>query len=201
MDDKPSSRVFSALRRSRADTMPSQSAAVFPSDMFSDIIHRHRSGSITLPADKDDEDNKDDLSSPIDENTSSTIASTLASLGLTDDENTATTTTTTTTTNNRNRSYTIQGAATNEAFGFHPFSPQTQSSILQRPRAISLGMADSFSPFQHEQQQSSKLHIEQKHSPILRSSRSTNNLLDTAHYFSNENIMDNEGKEVMYFLV
>jgi hypothetical protein len=180
--------------------MPSQSAAVFPSDMFSDIIHRHRSGSITLPADKDDEDNKDYLSSPIDENTSSTIASTLASLGLTDDENTATTTTTTTT-NNRNRSYTIQGAATNEAFGFHPFSPQTQSSILQRPRAISLGMADSFSPFQHEQQQSSKLHIEQKHSPILRSSRSTNNLLDTAHYFSNENIMDNEGKEVMYFLV
>ncbi|ORE08005.1 ARM repeat-containing protein [Rhizopus microsporus var. microsporus] len=197
LDDKPSSRVFSALRRSRADTMPSQPAAVFPSDMFSDIIHRHRSGSITLPADKEDEDNKDDLSSPIDENASSTIASTLASLGLTDDENTATATTTTTTvtTNNRNRSYTIQGAATNEAFGFHPFSPQTQSSILQRPRAISLGMADSFSPFQHEQQQSSKLHIEQKHSPILRSSRSTNNLLDTTHYFSNENIMDNEGKE------
>ncbi|CAO3655068.1 unnamed protein product [Mucor hiemalis] len=128
----------SPLRRSRADTMPSQSSAFpYASDMFSNLVlnttsttnnnnnsssnnpnvnimamsSRHRSGSVTLPNEMYDNSNTTttgtiasnnfsqtpfatatgynpyDPSSPIDENASNTIASTLASLGLDVEEN------------------------------------------------------------------------------------------------------------------
>lgn len=122
--------------RSRADTMPSIG---FP--IFSNLMQRHRSGSLSLP--------KEDVVSPtIDENT---IASTLASLGLNNDTE-------------------------QQGFGFHPFSPQTRV-MMQRPRAISLGMADTFSPFQP---------VVMQPSPTLRSTRSTNNLLDSSLYLSKQ---------------
>lgn len=134
------------------------------------IAARHRSGSFTLPTNGgyDNSSNASlsqasfnppmyhayDPSSPIDENASSTIASTLASLGL-DDETTAPYTENTHQTVMRGRSLTVSGQMIgnemphhlHQQLAFHPFSPQTQSSVLNRPRAISLGMADSFSPF------------------------------------------------------
>ncbi|KAG1056274.1 hypothetical protein G6F43_001823 [Rhizopus delemar] len=137
---KQPSHIPSSLRtmesntrhRSRADTMPSIG---FP--IFSNLMQRHRSGSLSLP--------KEDVVSPtIDENT---IASTLASLGLNDDTE-------------------------QQGFEFHPFSPQARV-MMQRPRAISLGMADTFSPFQP---------VVMQPSPTLRSTRSTNNLLDSSLY-------------------
>ncbi|KAI9480649.1 MAG: hypothetical protein EXX96DRAFT_563633 [Benjaminiella poitrasii] len=198
-----SSTTTPVLRRSRADTMPSQSS-VFPyaSDVFSNVMSlndnnngnnnsnsssssntnntsslplssRHRSGSLTLPQHEFAESmrytnppfgyNPYDPSSPIDENASSTIASTLASLGLDDENHTHASTTNTNFVDSqhhtRARSYTVAGQLENEMSSsrlspFSPFSPHTRTNLLHRPRAISLGMADSFSPFDLSQNQS-----------------------------------------------
>lgn len=224
----------SPLRRSRADTMPTQSSPFpYANDMFSASMNhlndsvvqstvlppppsaqpssRHRSGSVTLPQNAVYNDtpfnavynNPYDPSSPIDENASNTIASTLASLGL-DDEN-----------NNdygaedhsmptRGRSYTVTGQLAgndmNTRLAFSPFSPHTRSSVLHRPRAISLGMADSFSPFDMSQAAAAaagassvsasvtpntsmppnptRLRMQQSVETPLRSSRSSSNLID-----------------------
>ncbi|CAO0801007.1 unnamed protein product [Mucor circinelloides] len=224
----------SPLRRSRADTMPTQSSPFpYANDMFSASMDhlndsvvqstvlppppsaqpssRHRSGSVTLPQNAVYNDtpfnavysNPYDPSSPIDENASNTIASTLASLGL-DDEN-----------NNdygaedhsiptRGRSYTVTGQLAgndmNTRLAFSPFSPHTRSSVLHRPRAISLGMADSFSPFDMSQAAAAaagassvsasvtpntsmppnptRLRMQQSVETPLRSSRSSSNLID-----------------------
>lgn len=158
----------SPLRRSRADTMPSQSSAFpYASDLFSSSnltlnteapFSRHRSGSVTLP----NEDEASfahqtpfyyDPSSPIDENASNTIASTLASLGLDDEEKAY-------------DRYTMNP----DLNAFSPFSPHTRSS-LHRPRAISLGMVDTFSPFDMSAKPTTRF-------TPLRSSRSSNNLPD-----------------------
>jgi hypothetical protein len=250
--------VTSPLRRSRADTMPSQSSAFpYASDIFSDltlptdttattnsnnsnvnlnnisgggnvITSRHRSGSVTLPNEVYHDStttttssfsqtpfgvaagyNPYDPSSPIDENASNTIASTLASLGLDDEEgdtphssyggdheeghgNTHL---------SRARSYTIAGQlsqandiAARLGGNFSPFSPHTRSSVLHRPRAISLGMADSpisnaFSPFEMTSTsgEAKPSTLQQTRfsnasgniaSTPLRSSRSSSNLVD-----------------------
>ncbi|KAI8076855.1 uncharacterized protein BX664DRAFT_318573 [Halteromyces radiatus] len=160
------------VRRPRADTMPSRTT-VFPtientgsspttSGNDSDIYlgnttsnklaipsaasdtGRRRSGSVTLLSSSDNTTRQDygnALFTPgfppyhmMEETASTTVASTLASLGLGD----------TSTTSDM------------LPMGFSPFSPQSRSSVMQRPRAISLGMADdpqfdetlsSFTPF------------------------------------------------------
>ncbi|KAI8888050.1 ARM repeat-containing protein [Backusella circina FSU 941] len=88
-------------------------------------------------------------SSPLDENASNTIASTMASLGLSDDDQTPYFT--------RHRAYTVNARAIEPVFNGgafvvpHTFSP----ALKQRPRAISLGRSSdrppggetSFAPF------------------------------------------------------
>lgn len=245
----------SPLRRSRADTMPSQSSAFpYASDMFSNLVlnttattntsnnsssstpnvnmmgmsSRHRSGSVTLPNEMYDDSNTTttgtiasnnfsqtpfgtatgynpyDPSSPIDENASNTIASTLASLGLDVEENNTPQFGEEHASNNhsnlnRARSYTIAGQlgqpSNNDlpsrlAAGFSPFSPHTRSSVLHRPRAISLGMADSnaFSPFDlatknsplQQQQQQQQTRFSSVNATPLRTSHSSSNLVDLA---------------------
>lgn len=217
----------SPLRRSRADTMPSQSSAFpYASDIFSNltlnttsnlnmISSRHRSGSVTLPNDDANNHNTPttsnnfaqtpfstgyspyDPSSPIDENASNTIASTLASLGLDDedDEDDEEHNTPHTSFGEHNhhalgraRSYTIAGQlgqandmpARLANGNFNPFSPHTRSSVLHRPRAISLGMVDSsisnaFSPFDMSTGQPKQTRF---NNTPLRSSRSNSNLVD-----------------------
>jgi len=185
---------------------------------------RHRSGSVTLPNEIYGDSNTTtttgtitnnnftqtpfatatgynpyDPSSPIDENASNTIASTLASLGLDDEEesNTPQFGEEQHHNLNRTRSYTIAGQlgqppidmTSRLASGFSPFSPHTRSSVLHRPRAISLGMADSsvsnaFSPFDMTsksstlQQQQQQTRYSSVNSTPLRSSRSSSNLID-----------------------
>jgi hypothetical protein len=243
----PDETNSSPLRRSRADTMPSQSSAFpYAPDIFttlppppslpalSNSASRNRSGSVTLPTDYQESHYSQtpfgyspyDPSSPIDENASSTIASTLASLGLDDENNTLTSSShfgdrhhphledsvLPQSTSNRARSYTVGGSLmSNEAnpnissrpeisrlIGpFSPFSPQTRSSVMQRPRAISLGMADNpisnaFTPFDmtsttnntsstsnnNNNNSSSSVLLRMHDSPILRSSRSSGNLAE-----------------------
>ncbi|KAI8049796.1 uncharacterized protein B0P05DRAFT_563427 [Gilbertella persicaria] len=191
MTSQPGSRVSftpalspsstSPLKRSRADTMPSQSSAFpYAADMYlvnptmppMEPSTRHRSGSMTLPTPFQPESGFSpyDPSSPIDENASNTIASTLASLGLDDEVNHSFDAERTSA---RGRSYTVAGQL-NHLAPFSPFSPQTRSSVLHRPRAISLGMADSFSLFEGNQPTMPR---PRKETP-LRSSRSSSNLLD-----------------------
>ncbi|GAA5797070.1 hypothetical protein HPULCUR_002448 [Helicostylum pulchrum] len=213
----------SPLRRSRADTMPSQSSAFpYATDIFSNLTlnttsnlnivsSRHRSGSVTLPNDDPNTPTSSnnflpqtpfstgyspyDPSSPIDENASNTIASTLASLGLDDDEDEEQEHNTPHTSFGeqqhslgRARSYTIasQLGQPNDMPGrqlaangnFNPFSPHTRSSVLHRPRAISLGMVDSsnaFSPFDMSTGQPKQTRF---NNTPLRSSRSNSNLVD-----------------------
>lgn len=212
--DNLTQSTSSPLRRSRADTMPSQSSAFPYADLFSNLtlntstnsthnvtattlpnvglISRHRSGSVTLPNDVNEEKSYTpfyyDPSSPIDENASNTIASTLASLGLDDEEeeeeaekekregkeqqNTMY--------EGRTRAYTM---TTNDPMRFSPFSPHTRSSVLHRPRAISLGMVDNFSPFDMNGGQTTSTSTTTNNNTStrftqLRSSRSSNNLVD-----------------------
>lgn len=208
------------LRRSRADTMPATSFPYGPNDLYTNLAvpvqqsSRHRSGSMTLPADRPDlsfysqEYSPFDSPTATDDSVSNTVASTLASLGL-DDENTHQAPLTETV--SRNRAYTVAGRAPAvldqpdfASLGpvpFSPFSPQTRSSVLQRPRAISLGMADGGTTVeppppslgQYELGGSSMQHflqpsrLQQSAIPIipaseqqrtLRGSRSSGNLLD-----------------------
>ncbi|KAG0175695.1 hypothetical protein DFQ28_006884 [Apophysomyces sp. BC1034] len=215
--------------------MPSQSSAFpYASDVYSNTTNltvqapstRHRSGSVTLPSDRADgvfgttlfssAFSSYEASSPIDENT---IASTLASLGL-DDENTQQRSSAPMSTSSnvdqylhpgstRSRSYTVASQMPEhpeisrlQGMPFSPFSPQTRNSVMQRPRAISLGMADgtpsmtmpnAFSPFEmgslHRlQPQINQIHHLQQQQPQqqpvsadrrpLRNSRSSGNLVD-----------------------
>lgn len=182
---------------------------------------RNRSGSMSLPSAVYNTAttssfgyNPYDPSSPIDENASNTIASTLASLGLDDEENhTHYVEDHTQNAHSRARSYTVTGQLGNSMatptasrIAFSPFSPQTRSSVLHRPRAISLGMAESFSPFDMAQADpssstvapisQSRLRIQQPQSETpLRSSRSSSNLVD----MSADHAYNLEDDQVMYF--
>ncbi|KAI8149786.1 hypothetical protein BJV82DRAFT_589272 [Fennellomyces sp. T-0311] len=180
------------LRRARADTMPTPS---FPYAYTSLNVPtestRHRSGSVTSMFGYE--------GSPTDDSASSTVASTLASLGL-DDENTQPEPSEEL--KQRNRAYTVAAAAQQQQqlsrlglAPFTPFSPQTRSSVMQRPRAISLGMADGtleqqpsllapgnygpmFSTPRYHQQPSMMLPSKLGGERTLRSSRSSGNLVD-----------------------
>ncbi|KAI8977307.1 hypothetical protein BDF20DRAFT_874074 [Mycotypha africana] len=182
------SSAMSPLRRSRADTMPSQSS-VFPyaSDLVASLNNakdttstnssnsnivgglpstslRHRSGSVTLPhhyshmpLDRtaaeatSSSSHVYDPSSPMDENATSTIASTLASLGLDDNTTTANGSATTASSLDhsqhpihRGRSYTITGPS--------PLSSSTTadllaSSSLHHQQQPSSRLTASFNPF------------------------------------------------------
>ncbi|KAI8390844.1 uncharacterized protein BYT42DRAFT_610120 [Radiomyces spectabilis] len=189
-----------SLRRHRADTMPSQPCLNYgyspsPSGLSTGV--RHRSGSVTFPAEVGlfSTPGTDEVTSPMDENASNTIASTLASLGLnedTDDHGTHDTPAVTTAATasyfpsdepTRHRSYTFAGRNPldrpdlNHLLGFSPFSPQTRSAVQHRPRAISVGMADNaqFMPFEPIM---SKLSHPAETSSMLRASRSSSNLFD-----------------------
>lgn len=204
-----SSVAFSAvdqptLRRPRADTMPTPTfpygsdlygaLTVPPATNDNNSATRHRSGSVTLPSDRSELHLGSSLYSPFeptgsaaDDSASSTVASTLASLGLDDDQQQNTrpishhrhpSSASSTSTNalpglasgpypllhhhhhhhsdtsgeslHRSRAYTVAGRGpllerpdfARSAVPFNPFSPQTRSSVMQRPRAVSLGMAD-----------------------------------------------------------
>ncbi|KAF1803398.1 hypothetical protein FB192DRAFT_1277008 [Mucor lusitanicus] len=109
MNDTTNASVDTAVRRSRAGTMPSSTLPPFMG-----LAMYSRSG----------------VSSPLDENASNSIASTLASLGLHDD-----------------------APLTDNMMSFSPF-PQQHQKMPTRPRAISLGMMDSpLTPPQLQQQQ------------------------------------------------
>jgi hypothetical protein len=158
-------------QRSRADTMPSSTSPFLGGGLSTSLynhnknltaqgqqrpnLHLHnRSESLTttLGTNYDPTASSSGMSSPLDENASSSIASTLASLGLHDDQDS----------NKeqveegqhyftkeplltRNRSFTVsnQNNDNGDMMSFRPFE--------RRPRAISLGMADS--PFSQQQQQ------------------------------------------------
>ncbi|KAG2216695.1 hypothetical protein INT45_003438 [Circinella minor] len=154
LENLPSTMDQPPLRRARADTMPTPSFPYaypnlnVPTNTATET--RNRSGSVTTSMFGYD-------TSPTDDSASSTVASTLASLGL-DDENTPQPQqhqqqTEQEEIKQRNRAYTVAAAAglpqqqqqLNRLGGlapFTPFSPQTRTSVMQRPRAISLGMAD-----------------------------------------------------------
>ncbi|KAI8379291.1 armadillo-type protein [Radiomyces spectabilis] len=196
----------SPLRRSRADTMPSQSSAFpYAQDGYANLAvsqlqqSRHRSGSVTLPAADRDADNElpqYDVSSPIDENT---LASTLASLGLDDDHIPAASAIHPYPTS-RNRSYTVTGrnfvdppdvGLMPPSLHFNPFPPQTRQS-LSRPRAVSVGVADVAkhpSPFASYLQEQGSPHLQPSLSSSavasqpLRSSRSSSNLAELTNDF------------------
>jgi hypothetical protein len=183
---------------------------------------RNRSGSMSLPSAVYNTAtassfgyNPYDPSSPIDENASNTIASTLASLGLDDEEN-HTHFVEDNALHSRPRSYTVTGQLGNSMatsstsrLAFSPFSPHTRSSVLHRPRAISLGMAESFSPFDMAQanpssstevqvSQQSRLRMQQAQSEtLLRSSRSSSNLVD----MNVDHVYSLEDDQVTYFFV
>ncbi|KAI9266431.1 hypothetical protein BDA99DRAFT_21551 [Phascolomyces articulosus] len=156
LENLPGSIDQQPLRRARADTMPTPSFPyaypnlTMPTTATTSNTEstRNRSGSVTTMFGYD--------TSPTDDSASSTVASTLASLGL-DDENTPQPSHTEQQQQEeikqRNRAYTVAAAALpqqqqhqmNRLGGlapFTPFSPQTRTSVMQRPRAISLGMAD-----------------------------------------------------------
>lgn len=144
-------------RRSRADTMPTSTIPPFgfganlynPLNLSQQRPNRVRSGSLSTP----DLPVYSESSSPLDENASSTIASTLASLGLGDDSQSEPFFEPVT----RHRAYTVnaQTMETPKPVGFGAFVPHKFSPALkQRPRAISLGRSDtpvlsgtSFAPF------------------------------------------------------
>ena len=161
LENLPGTMDQPPLRRPRADTMPTPSFPYaypnlnVPANTTTET--RHRSGSVTTSMFGYD-------TSPTDDSASSTVASTLASLGL-DDENTPQPqqqqqqqqTEQQEEIKQRNRAYTVAAAVglpqqqqqpqqqLNRLGGlapFTPFSPQTRTSVMQRPRAISLGMAD-----------------------------------------------------------
>ncbi|KAI8980450.1 hypothetical protein BDB01DRAFT_796451 [Pilobolus umbonatus] len=150
----------SSMRRTRADTMPSSSMSAFAfgvnlynnnNPMTTVAQQRPNIDRITSMADSGDSHlYPSDLSSPLDENASDSIASTLASLGLNDDSTHYFEPIT------RNRAYTVSARPSLldrpnvQSLSFSPFLDSTK-----RPRAISLGMADTapqstenhFSPF------------------------------------------------------
>lgn len=175
--------------------MPTRSFPYAQNDIYSTLAvpahsARHRSGSVTLPSEATELSlfgGAFDSGASIEDNASSTVASTLASLGL-DDENDNTqqqqqqqplpsssktgsragTPAPTSASYNallqpdtategltRGRAYTVAGRPPAlmdhlalgggghlDVSSFTPFSPQTRSSVLQRPRAVSFGVGD-----------------------------------------------------------
>ncbi|KAI8331181.1 hypothetical protein BC941DRAFT_403933 [Chlamydoabsidia padenii] len=143
-------------------------------------VGRRRSGSVTLLSASNmntspQEYEKALLNSGIpsyytnEENASDTVQRTLASLGLEDTRHSAPYLPMAHTdgqkqSQQRHRAYTVSTRDPSSSgdrlgemmppLGFSPFSPQTRSNVMQRPRAVSLGMADlddngfsSFAPF------------------------------------------------------
>lgn len=199
-------------RRSRADTMPSTippfinlgSANLYNS--ISNVAqqrpnHNNKTGSNSNEAMS--MYHSSGMSSPLDENATNSIASTLASLGLNEDESLSTD-------NNNNsqaqyyepvtrsRSYTVssrmmdnQQNNNRDMMSFSPFAPSSKPSS-RRPRAISLGITDSPlpPPTTNQQQQQSfspfdSLYLQQQQSDYQ---RNTNiNLTDSSNNSSNSN--------------
>lgn len=163
------------VRRSRAGTMPSSTISPFMGLGSSNFYiaqqrpnhNRTNSMNTSNPAMY----SRSGMSSPLDENASNSIASTLASLGLHED-------TSMTESNHgheadtslnhqsyfepvtRNRAFTVSSRNTmadntrpSDMMSFSPF-PQQHQKMPTRPRAISLGMMDSpLTPPQFQQQQ------------------------------------------------
>jgi hypothetical protein len=127
------------------------------------------------------------MSSPLDENASNSIASTLASLGLNEEDVDNNNNTSNDNYENneqkeyfgplltRNRSYTVSSRNNNSNRDMMSFSPFAIAASTKRPRAISLGMADSPlpPPTANQQQQSGFLPFD---SPTFHCN--TNNLTD-----------------------
>ncbi|KAK4522021.1 uncharacterized protein ATC70_004560 [Mucor velutinosus] len=170
MNDTTNTSVDTAVRRSRAGTMPSSTLPPFMGLGSSNLYiaqqrpnhNRTNSMNTSNPAMY----SRSGMSSPLDENASNSIASTLASLGLHDDPPMAdsnnngresSTSTSTTALNHsnyfepvtRNRAFTVSSRNTmtdnhrpQDMMSFSPF-PQQHQKMPTRPRAISLGMMDS----------------------------------------------------------
>ncbi|KAI8334414.1 hypothetical protein BC941DRAFT_454591 [Chlamydoabsidia padenii] len=200
----------------------------------SNDIRRRRSGSVTLLSSSDTHQDYGNafftsgFPPMMEENASDTVQSTLASLGLDDSTTTSTTAPPTASylpTQQRHRAYTVSTRAPPTGdrlgdmlpMGFSPFSPQTRSSVMQRPRAVSLGMADephldddeisSFTPFgmsslqstgqyNHQQQMSpSRLDQHMLADRSLRMSRSSGNLMDLSSRFDITGIYDDNSMD------
>lgn len=167
---------FTSTRRSRADTMPTSTLSPFFSmgnyNSISNVAQQrpnHNRDEVTPMADMY---HSSDMSSPLDENATSSIASTLASLGLNEDD-TRNKTSYFEHTLTRHRSFTVSSQMienqhhNRDMMSFNPFTPKpaadpsaavNDSTMRRRPRAISLGVADSldhqqpisFSPFEQQ---------------------------------------------------
>ena len=130
-NDHPKSDISNLSRRSRADTMPTSLAAPFIGGGYAQQRpNLYQSG----------------MSSPLDENATHSIASTLASLGL--NEDTQHPYFEPTTANTRNRSYTVSSNMMEhqrnhqDMMSFSPFV----STTTRRPRALSVGIQESTLP-------------------------------------------------------
>lgn len=176
MNDTTNASVDTAVRRSRAGTMPSSTLPPFMGLGSSSLYiaqqrpNHNRTNSMNTgnPAMY----SRSGVSSPLDENASNSIASTLASLGLHDDapltDSRESSTPTASTLNHasyfepatRNRAFTVSSRnpmtdnhRPQDMMSFSPF-PQQHQKMPTRPRAISLGMMDSpLTPPQLQQQQ------------------------------------------------
>lgn len=180
MNDTTNASVDHAVRRSRAGTMPSSTLPPFMGLGSSNLYiaqqrpnhNRTNSMNTSNPAMY----SRSGMSSPLDENASNSIASTLASLGLHDDapmtdsnsngcESSAPASATLNHASyfepvTRNRAFTVSSRHTMvdnhqrppDMMSFSPF-PQQHQKTPTRPRAISLGMMDSpLTPPQLQQQ-------------------------------------------------
>ncbi|KAL9546610.1 hypothetical protein MBANPS3_006586 [Mucor bainieri] len=174
MGDATNASVDTAVRRSRAGTMPSSTLPPFMGLGSSNLYiaqerpNHNRTNSMNTGTPPPAMYSRSGMSSPLDENASNAIASTLASLGLHDD---APMTNNSSSSSNhtgyfepvaRNRAFTVSMADNHRAHDMMSFSPFPQQQQQQqqhqkmptRPRAISLGMMDSpLTPPQLQQQQ------------------------------------------------
>lgn len=143
-------------RRARAGTMPSSTISPFNSSLGSSNFY--------LSQQRPNQDSfgtsfypHSGMSSPLDENTTDSIASTLASLGLNDDDvDTKPSTQSYFEPVTRHRAFTVSARNTNidsDVMSYTPFRPS-------RPRAISLGNQSDFSPFVSETTPSSGSNLE-----------------------------------------
>lgn len=186
----PSNTASNSSRRSRADTMPSSTLPPFiglgtTANLYSSInVAQQRPNQDRSLTTSNNEAlsmfHSSGMSSPLDENASNSIASTLASLGLDDNNDTNNTDNDNNTHReyfeplSRNRSATLASKSMEQSNNMMSFSPFAST---RRPRAISLGMVDSpvfpnsgFSPFDLPFQQDYQ--------------RNTNNLTDNGLYQS-----------------
>lgn len=203
-------------RRSRADTMPSSTLPPYMelSPIYNTTQQRpnlDRSPLTTTTNTTSDQDMyHSGMSSPLDENASNSIASTLASLGLSDNDLTDTNNHTESRyfqpiTRNRSMTLSSRDQTTRDMMSFSPFvstnnttttTNTTNPTRQNRPRAVSLGMADlpppsslnGFSPFDSSFQQRQQQQQQQQQGNDYLQRNTSSGLTDNASLFQSRNL-------------